>query len=498
MPTPSIQTLVTDAQQILNLDSISAVRSVVAVALANANTGTPLNPNLTTQQLWNEFYQVVNKPKSDIESIIANQLMKFLFAPPAPGGVGANGQVIFNDGGVLAGDPQFLWNKTTNLLTVTGAATITGDLTVDTNVLKVDTLNNRVGVLTASPSYALDVRGAVNGTHANFSGNSGRGLLISTRSDGVSNDRTVVLDAPFTGGGIAFQTQSTDKLLLDSSGNLGLGVTPQAWDGNFKAMELGYPNFIAGNAGAYRIDVGVNGYFSGAGYKYAATGVAASYYSQSSGAHRWYNAASGTAGNAITFTQAMTLDASGNLLVGTTAQTGRLDIATANGVDCKFGMLVTGTQRWQFIVNNSTAAFSIYDQTNSGTRLLIDTSGNVGVGVTPLERLTIAGSGSFGGTGNIGVKFHSATPASNNLSWLLANDSANSNVLNLYYYSAGVFSGRAFVVNQSGNFMVRTPSTPPTIPDNEMMVFNLTSNTNLRISVKGTDGTTRTANITLA
>jgi hypothetical protein len=30
------------------------------------------------------------------------------------------------------------------------------------------------------------------------------------------------------------------------------------------------------------------------------------------------------------------------------------------------------------------------------------------------------------------------------------------------------------------------------------MVFNLTSNTNLRISVRGTDGTTRTANITLA
>jgi hypothetical protein len=33
----------------------------------------------------------------------------------------------------------------------------------------------------------------------------------------------------------------------------------------------------------------------------------------------WYNAPSGTAGNAITFTQAMTLDASGNLLVGKTS-----------------------------------------------------------------------------------------------------------------------------------------------------------------------------------
>ena len=136
--------------------------------------------------------------------------------------------------------------------------------------------------------------------------------------------------------------------------------------------------------------------------------------------------------------------------------------------------------------------------TSATERMRVDSSGNVGIGVTPLERLTVAGTGSFGGTGNTGIKFHSASPLSNNLCWLLANDQANSNILNLYYYSAGVFSGRAFVVNQSGNFMVRTPSTPPTIPDNEMMVFNLTSNTNLRISVKGTDGTTRTANITLA
>lgn len=134
MPTPSIQTLRTDAQQVLNLDSISAVRSVVAATLANANAGTPLNPNLTTQQLWNEFYQIVTQPKSDIESIIANQLMKFMYAPPAPGGAGANGQVIFNDGGALAGDPQFLWNKTTNLLTVTGSAAITGAATVGTTL----------------------------------------------------------------------------------------------------------------------------------------------------------------------------------------------------------------------------------------------------------------------------------------------------------------------------------------------------------------------------
>ena len=128
MATPAIQTLLTDAQQVLNLNSLSEVRATMAAALANANVGTPLNPNLTTQQLWDEFYLIVRQPESDIESIITNQLMKFLFAPPAPGGVGANGQVIFNDGGVLAGDAQFQWDKVTNQLTVGGTIQVTGNV----------------------------------------------------------------------------------------------------------------------------------------------------------------------------------------------------------------------------------------------------------------------------------------------------------------------------------------------------------------------------------
>ena len=42
----------------------------------------------------------------------------------------------------------------------------------------------------------------------------------------------------------------------------------------------------------------------------------ATQYIQTAGQHQWLTAPSGTAGNAISFTQAMTLDASGNLLVG--------------------------------------------------------------------------------------------------------------------------------------------------------------------------------------
>jgi hypothetical protein len=58
-------------------------------------------------------------------------------------------------------------------------------------------------------------------------------------------------------------------------------------------------------------------YFNDGANKYIATGFATSY-GQSTGQHIWYNAPSGTAGNAVTFTQGMTLDASSRLLVGTT------------------------------------------------------------------------------------------------------------------------------------------------------------------------------------
>jgi len=56
-------------------------------------------------------------------------------------GNSANTQIIFNDNGTLRGDTGLVFNKTTDALTVAGlvtagSATITGDLTVDTNVLK--------------------------------------------------------------------------------------------------------------------------------------------------------------------------------------------------------------------------------------------------------------------------------------------------------------------------------------------------------------------------
>ena len=112
---------------------------------------------------------------------------------------------------------------------------------------------------------------------------------------------------------------STEHMRLDSSGNLGLGVTPSAWASGKYAIE------IQGGTALWSFNTSVNyltqnSYFNGTNWIYKAS-LPASYYSQNSSSHQWYTAPSGTAGNAITFTQAMTLDNSGNLLVGQTSPT---------------------------------------------------------------------------------------------------------------------------------------------------------------------------------
>ena len=96
---------------------------------------------------------------------------------------------------------------------------------------------------------------------------------------------------------------------LDASGNLGLGVTPSAWSG-VVAMQL--PTGAAITGFSDTTNLVQNAYFNGS-WRYIST-AAAALAQVTQGAHQWFTAPSGTAGNAITFTQAMTLDASGNLI----------------------------------------------------------------------------------------------------------------------------------------------------------------------------------------
>lgn len=111
------------------------------------------------------------------------------------------------------------------------------------------------------------------------------------------------------------QVNGTGNVSTDINGNLGLGVTPSAWGQDTKVIQMPPGSYVT-SEGA--ISVNSNSYNDGTENRYITTGQNASRYTQSFGAHSWFTAPSGTGGNSVSFTQAMRLDASGNLLIGTT------------------------------------------------------------------------------------------------------------------------------------------------------------------------------------
>jgi hypothetical protein len=132
------------------------------------------------------------------------------------------------------------------------------------------------------------------------------------------------------------QPTSGSALVFNGS-NLGINVTPSAWQGNNRAIQVngGYAS-LSGNSSQGTCDLSYNCYNSTAqavlGWKYTNSSAAATLYQQLNGAHAWHIAPSGTADAGVTFTQAMTLDASGNLLAG------RTSVGTAtSGSTIRFG-----------------------------------------------------------------------------------------------------------------------------------------------------------------
>ena len=95
------------------------------------------------------------------------------------------------------------------------AATITGDLTVDSSTLKVDSSNNRVGIGTTSPQAPLHVSHA---TAPNFRlSRTGTGQIYQMGID--SSGRFLIEEAASEGG-----TRNA-RLVIDDSGEVGIGVS---------------------------------------------------------------------------------------------------------------------------------------------------------------------------------------------------------------------------------------------------------------------------------
>ena len=221
-----------------------------------------------------------------------------------------------------------------------------------------------------------------------------------------------------------FATNTTNRLTINSSGNLGLGVTPSAWV-DYKVLQFG-----GGSISSYTdnlfMEVTQNAFWNGSSYVYVNNGFA-SRYQQNVGRHEWYQAPTGTAGAAITFTQAMTLDASGRLGIGNTnmssfdGNANQLVVGTGSANQGITIYASTSTESSLYFADGTGASsyrgYIFYNHaqdlmaigSNGARTMTLFNSNNVAIGTTTDAgyKLDVNGTGRFSGNVTVG---QSVTP----------------------------------------------------------------------------------------
>jgi hypothetical protein len=228
---------------------------------------------------------------------------------------------------------------------------------------------------------------ATGGTAAGYFGTIGS-LLGTTTQD-------LAVYATSGNGFRVYTNGNNERIHVDAPGNLGLGVTPSAWSSSYTAMQIRSLSLF-GSTSNSEASIGGNVFVNTSGQYAYRSPTLASVYQQVNGTHAWFTAPSGAnAGDPITFTQAMTLDASGNLGVGTASPKANAGYATLTLNNATNGGVV------EFAQNNTTVGQLYIDGTSAVLRSVANIPLAFGTNNTERARITAGGKFGVGAYGTI-------------------------------------------------------------------------------------------------
>ena len=200
-------------------------------------------------------------------------------------------------------------------------------MTNNTQRMSLDNSGN-LGIGTMSPASHLHVTSGADTVFTLGTSNGTADGRINFRNSSGTDAGRIWYNT--SGNRMMFYTNSTERMRIDSHGTLAVGTTDtHQWSVFDGRIRLGAIGCFATTATSTQILS--NAYYNGA-YRYIAAQGASRYY-QTGGAHYWEVASSGSADGVITFSEAMRIEGSGNVIIGktVTAQSTAGSVLYSNG-----------------------------------------------------------------------------------------------------------------------------------------------------------------------